>query len=151
MVVCVLEAARRTTGLVLQSKNKRGAKIDGGNGKAGSGFVVRGGASYVRIQDFEMTGLANANGSAGGIDLFDGGSYFQVIGNHIYNIGRVCTNTSNGQNGIYIEADNVLVEANLIHDVGRLTPGQQGCRPSNEYWKTTITASTTTAGSRDHS
>src|SRR5215510_2981563 len=97
--------------------------------------VSRSGAPDVRIQDFEMTGLANANGSAGGIELFDGGSHFQVIGNHIYNIGRVCTNTSNGQNGVFIEADNVMVEANLIHDVGRLAPGQQGCRPSNEYWQ----------------
>ncbi|HJY05108.1 MAG TPA: choice-of-anchor Q domain-containing protein, partial [Bryobacteraceae bacterium] len=59
----------------------------------------------------------------------------EVIGNHIHNIGRVCTNTSNGQNGVFIEANNVLVEANLIHDVGRLAPGQQGCRPSNEHWK----------------
>ena len=67
--------------------------------------------------------------------MFDGGSHFQVIGNHIHNIGRVCTNTSNGQNGVFIEADNVLVEGNLIHDVGRLAPGQQGCRPSNDYWK----------------
>ena len=135
VVVCVSRGGAPDNWVVFRSKNKRGAKIDGENGNAGSGFVVQGGASYVRIQDFEMTGLANANGSAGGIDLFDGGNYFQVIGNHIHNIGRVCTNTSNGQNGVFIEADNVLVEANLIHDIGRLGPGQQGCRPSNEYWK----------------
>ena len=135
VVVCVSRGGAPDNWVVFRSKNRRRAKIDGGDGKAGSGFVVRGGASYVRIQDFEMSGLANANGSAGGIDLFDGGSYFQVIGNHIHNIGRVCTNTSNGQNGVFIEADNVLLEANLIHDVGRLGPGQQGCRPSNEYWK----------------
>jgi len=135
VVVCVSRGGSRDNWVVFRSKNKWGAKIDGGDGKAGAGFVVQGGASYVRIQDFEMTGLANANGSAGGIDLFDGGSHFQVIGNHIHNIGRVCTNTSNGQNGVFIEAHNVLVEANLIHDVGRLAPGAQGCRPSNEYWK----------------
>jgi hypothetical protein len=135
VVVCVSRGGAPDNWVVFRSKNKWGAKIDGGDGKAGSGFVVRGGASYVRIQDFEMTGLANANGSAGGIDLFDGGNYFQVIGNHIHNIGRVCANTSNGQNGVFIEADNVLMEANLIHDVGRLALGEQGCRPSNEYWK----------------
>jgi hypothetical protein len=135
VVVCVSRGGSPDNWVVFKSKNKWGAKIDGGDGKAGSGFVVQGGASYVRIQDFEMTGLANVDGSAGGIDLFDGGSHFQVIGNRIHNIGRVCTNTSNGQNGVFIEADNVLVEANLIHDVGRLAPGQQGCRPSNEYWK----------------
>jgi hypothetical protein len=135
VVVCVSSGGAPDNWVVFRSKNKWGAKIDGGNGKAGSGFVVRGGASYVRIQDFEMAGLANANGSAGGIDLFDGGSHFQVIGNHIHNIGRVCANTSNGQNGVFIEADNVLVEGNLIHDNGRLTPGQQGCQPSNDYWK----------------
>jgi Right handed beta helix region/Pel9A-like, right handed beta helix region len=135
VVVCVSRGGAPDNWVVFRSKNKWGAKIDGGEGKAGAGFVAQGGASYVRIQDFEMTGLANANGSAGGIDLFDGGSHFQVIGNRIHNIGRVCTNTSNGQNGVFIEADNVLVEANLIHDVGRLAPGEQGCRPSNEYWK----------------
>jgi hypothetical protein len=135
VVVCVSRGGAPDNWVVFRSKNKWGAKIDGGDGKAGSGFVVQGGASYVRIQDFEMTGLANVNGSAGGIDLFDGGSYFQVIGNHIHNIGRVCTNTSNGQNGVFIEADDVLVEGNLIHDVGRLAPGAQGCRPSNDYWK----------------
>ena len=135
VVVCVSRGGAADDWVVFRSKNRWGAKIDGGNGKAGSGFVARGGASYVRIQDFEMTGLANANGSAGGIDLFDGGSHFQVVGNHIHNIGRVCTDTSNGQNGVFIEADDVLVEANLIHDVGRLGPGQLGCRPSNDYWK----------------
>jgi hypothetical protein len=135
VVVCVSRGGSPDNWVVFRSKNKWGAKIDGGDGKAGAGFVVHGGASYVRIQDFEMTGLANADGSAGGIDLFDGGSHFQVIGNRIHNIGRVCTNTANGQNGVFIEADNVLVEANLIHDVGRLAPGAQGCRPSNEYWK----------------
>src|SRR5262245_3868720 len=135
VVVCVSRGGSPDNWVVFRSKNKWGAKIDGVDGNAGAGFVVRGGASYVRIQDFEMTGLANVDGSAGGIDLFDGGSYFQVIGNRIHNIGRVCTNTSNGQNGVFIEADNVLVEANLIHDVGRLAPGQQGCRPRNEYWK----------------
>ena len=135
VVVCVSRGGSKDNWVVFRSKNKWGAKIDGGNGKAGAGFAVRGGASYVRIQGFEITGFANADGSAGGIDLFDGGSYFQVIGNHIHNIGRVCTNTSNGQNGVFIEADSVLVEANLIHDVGRLAPGEQGCRPSNEYWK----------------
>jgi hypothetical protein len=135
VVVCVSRGGAPDNWVVFRSKNKWGAKIDGGNGKAGSGFVARAGASYVRIQDFEMTGLANVDGSAGGIDLFDGGSHFQVIGNHIHNIGRVCTDTSNGQNGVFIEADDVLAEANLIHDVGRLGPGAQGCRPSNDYWK----------------
>jgi parallel beta helix pectate lyase-like protein/uncharacterized protein DUF1565 len=135
VVVCVSRGGAPDKWVVFRSKNKWGAKIDGGNGTAGAGFVVKGGASYVRIQDFEMDGLANADGSAGGIILFDGGSYFQVIGNHIHNIGRVCTNTSNGQSGMYINADNVLMEANLIHDVGRLIPGQQGCQPDNQYWK----------------
>ncbi len=135
VVVCVSRGGSPDNWVVFRSKNKWGAKIDGGNGKAGAGFAVRGGASYVRIQDFEITGLANADGSASGIDLFDGGSHFQVVGNHVHNIGRVCTNTSNGQNGVYIKADNVLVEANLIHDNGRLTPGQQGCQPNNMHWQ----------------
>src|SRR5262245_7060286 len=81
VVVCVSRGGSTDSWVVFRSKNKWGAKIDGGDGKAGAGFVVRGGASYVRIQGFEITGLANADGSAGGIDLFDGGSHFQVVGN----------------------------------------------------------------------
>src|SRR5262249_12458482 len=56
VVVCVSSGGAPDNWVVFKSKNKWGAKIDGGDGKAGSGFVARGGASYVRIQDFEMTG-----------------------------------------------------------------------------------------------
>ncbi|HEV2666424.1 MAG TPA: DUF1565 domain-containing protein, partial [Blastocatellia bacterium] len=64
VVVCVSRGGSPDNWVVFRSKNKWGAKIDGGDGKAGAGFVVRGGASYVRIQNFEMTGLANVDGSA---------------------------------------------------------------------------------------
>ncbi len=135
VVVCVSRGGVADNWVVFRSKNKWGAKIDGMNGDAASGFGFSGGASHVRIQDFEITGLASSDGSAGGIDLYNGGSDTQVVGNHIHDIGHVCANTSNGQNGVFIKADNVLVERNLIHDIGRLTPGQNGCQPGNENWK----------------
>ena len=54
VVVCVSRGGAPDNWVVFRSKNKWGAKIDGGDGKAGSGFVVRGGASYVRIQDLSL-------------------------------------------------------------------------------------------------
>ena len=53
----------------------------------------------------------------------------KIVGNRIHDVGRVCTDTTNGQVGIYIEQNNVLVDGNRIHDIGRFAPGQQGCQP----------------------
>ena len=79
--------------------------------------------------------MANAGGSASGVEVLDGGRFSEIIGNRIHNIGRVCTDTANGQAAIYIKQNNVLIEGNVIHDVGRLTPGQNGCSPSNDYYQ----------------
>jgi hypothetical protein len=132
-VVCLTRGGVSGRLVTFRSRNKWGAKIDGQN-TAGAGFGF-GGANYVRIQDFEVYGVANAGGSASGVEVLDGGRFSEIIGNRIHNIGRVCTDTANGQAAIYIKQNNVLIEGNTIHDVGRLTPGQNGCSPSNNYYQ----------------
>src|SRR3989449_3770307 len=32
-------------------------------------------------------------------------------------------------------APNLVIEGNLIHDIGRLGPGENGCTPPNDYWQ----------------
>src|SRR3989449_8056069 len=32
-------------------------------------------------------------------------------------------------------APNLVIEGNLIHDIGRLGPGENGCTPLNDYWQ----------------
>jgi PKD repeat protein len=135
VIVCIHKGGAPDNWIVFRSKNKWGAKIDGENGIAATGFGFSLNAGYVRIQDFEIRGLANKDGAASGVTLYNGGSNTQIIGNHIHDNGRVCTDTQNGQNGIFIKEKNVLVEGNLIHDIGRFAPGQQGCRPSSNFWQ----------------
>src|SRR5215467_2514289 len=95
-IVCLTRGGAPGQLVTFKSRNKWGARVDGQNGVAATGF---------------------------GIDAFNGGRFSEIIGNHIHDSGRVCTDTSQGQNGIYIEQNNVLVEGNRIHDIGRLIPG----------------------------
>jgi hypothetical protein len=134
-IVCLTRGGAPGQLVTFKSRNKWGARVDGQNGVAAAGFGF-GGANYVRIQDFEIYGVANAaSGGASGIDVFNSGRFSEIIGNHIHDNGHVCTDTSQGQNGIYIEQNSVLVEGNLIHDIGRLIPGQQGCQPGNDFYQ----------------
>src|SRR5437667_72552 len=52
----------------------------------------------------------------------------QIVGNHIHDIGRLCTATAYGPAGMYFHAgSDILVEQNLIHDIGRYQLGENGC------------------------
>jgi uncharacterized protein YjdB len=121
--------------VTFKARNRWGARLDGQNGRTAQGFDLNNGIGYVRIEGFEIYGVANVGspstgrGSASGIDLYDGGHDSQIVGNHIHDIGRVCTlsTNTNGQVGIFVQQPNVTVEGNLIHDIGRFFPGENGC------------------------
>ena len=121
--------------VTFRARNKWMAKLDGQNGTAAQGFDLNNGIGYVRIEGFEIYGVANVGsastgrGSASGIDLYDGGHDSQIVGNHIHDIGRVCTlsTNTNGQVAVYVQVPNVTIEQNLIHDIGRFFPGENGC------------------------
>jgi hypothetical protein len=107
----------------------------GNNNDAAEGITLKG-ADYVRIEGFEVSDVGNVGsprGSASGIDLYDGGKHSHIVGNHIHHIGRVCANpaNTNGQVGIFIQTGknggNIIVENNLIHDIGRFFVGENGC------------------------
>jgi hypothetical protein len=117
------------------SRSKWGAKMWGNDNAAAEGISLKG-ASYVRVEGFEVSDVGNVGsprGSSSGIDLYDGGKVSQIVGNHVHHIGRVCADpgNTNGQVGIYVQTGksggNIIVENNLVHDIGRFFVGENGC------------------------
>ncbi len=134
-VVCLTRGGNSNNMVVFKSRNKWGAKIDGQNNRVQNGFrFASPNASYIRVEGFDVYGAGN-DGSSAGFDVFNGSHHVEIVGNHIHDIGRLCTNTTNGQVGIYIAQDNVLIEGNVIHDIGRFKPGENGCNPTNNFWQ----------------
>ena len=90
----------------------------------------------MRIEGFEIYGMGNGgSGGASGVELYAGGADSEVVGNNIHDIGRMCTDTGNGQDGIFVQRPRVLIEGNLIHDIGRFAPGENGCSPGTTGWR----------------
>jgi hypothetical protein len=115
------------------SQIKWGAVLDGNNNTLAE--AVQFTANYIRFQGFE---IRNYGASTGGGDAFSndpGGQFIDIAQNHIHDIGRICTDTKNGLVGIFLEAPNVVIEQNLIDDIGRYALGENGCNPTTEYYK----------------
>ena len=122
--------------VTFKSANKYGAKLDGGK-ICRDGWVIGNGVSYVRIQDFEITGYAASGGTWADALQLDCGtcSNIDILGNKIHDIGKICTDTANGQNGIFMNANSITVEQNTIYNIGRFAPGENGCNPSTDYYQ----------------
>jgi hypothetical protein len=117
------------------SRNRWGARISGNDNAAAEGISLSG-ANYIRVEGFEVYGVGNVGsprGSSSGIDLYNMGGHAQIVGNHIHHVGRVCANpgNTNGQVGIFIQSGknngNIIIENNLVHDIGRFFVGENGC------------------------
>jgi hypothetical protein len=137
-VVAINRGGTASAVVTFRSRNKWGAKLDGQGGRAAQGFDLNNGIGYVRIEGFEIYGVANVGsprGSASGVDLYDGGHHTEIVGNHIHDVGRVCTNSgnTNGEVGIFVQQPNVTIDGNLIHDIGRFFPGENGCSYSGGF------------------
>lgn len=84
-------------------------------------------ATNIRVEGFEIYGQAPTagqnNDSAG---IWVGASGHEVIGNNIHSVGG-CVTVANdkGQNAIFLDGDNSLIDGNYIHDIGRSTAA--GC------------------------
>jgi hypothetical protein len=124
-----------TKWITFVSRTKWGAHMWGENNAEAEGISLAG-ADYVRVEGFEVSDVGNVGsprGSASGIDLYDGGKHSQIVGNHVHHVGRVCANSgnTNGQVGIYVQTGKsggeIVVENNLVHDIGRFFVGENGC------------------------
>jgi len=108
--------------VVFIAEHKWGAKIDGLNNTTATGFEFS--ANYIDVKDFECYGFSdtcmeNYNGGSS-----SGGQFISITGNNIHDVGRYCTTTTTGRDGIFISNDNVTIEGNQIHDIGRGAPGE---------------------------
>ena len=135
-VVCLSRGGTATAPVTFKAENKWGAKIDG-QGMSNEGWYFLAGANYVRIENFEIYGInaLAADGGASALALYNGGHDVEIVGNNIHHVGHICTDTSKGQNGIFIEQPKVTVEGNLIHDIGRFAPGENGCNPATANYQ----------------
>jgi hypothetical protein len=114
--------------VTFKSMNPWGAKLDGLNNTAYAAFRFGSGVTHVRIEGFDIYGMGNGGtGGSSGIEIYNGGDYSQIIGNHFHDIAKgLCSNTSNGQVGLYLQRPGILVERNTFNDIGRLMNNENG-------------------------
>ena len=114
--------------ITFTSQNKWGAVLDGLNNTTAEG--VEFGASYIRFENFEVRGFSDD-----AFSNYRGGQFIEIRGNHIHDEGRYCTDTGIGRDGIYLSQNNVIIDSNLIHDIGRYGPGYRGCEPKTKNYE----------------
>jgi hypothetical protein len=134
-VVCLTRGGTAHAWLRIRARHKGKAKIDGRSNSSSEGFRFLTDANYVQIEGFEIFGLGNPTQSAAGLELYDGGHDVIISDNHIHDIGRLCTDNSNGQNAIFVQQPRVTITRNVIHDIGRFAPRENGCLPLTNYYQ----------------
>ena len=131
-IVQIQQGGTATQYVTFVARNTWGAKIDGQNNTARYGFNFAA-VSYVRLEGFDIYGMGSSYAgtvvapSASGVMILTGGGNSQIVGNNIHNISNFCNPTIRAQTGVFIGRSNVLVEGNVIHDIGRYDPGENGC------------------------
>ena len=126
-VVTIGRSGTASAWLVFRAAHRWGAVLDGRNNASAVGFEING--SYVRVEGFEVRGTSRY-----GIDAYNGHDV-DVVANHVHDVGHVCTDDVGGRVGIDAYARNLTIERNVVHDVGRFGPGEQGCAPSTSNWQ----------------
>ena len=110
-----------------QAQNQYGAVLDGNANTVITGVEFTG--NYIRFQGFELKNISEE-----AISTYQGGNNIDIVGNKIHDIGRFCTDSTTGRDGIFIASANDIVEQNLIYDIGRYAPGESGCSPATSYY-----------------
>ena len=108
--------------ITLRSSEKWGAVIDGGYAVA-NGIQAKGDADGLIVDGFEIRNLREHGNSSSCVELYSAGRGSKVLDNHLHHVGQNQTSISNGQSGVVVRQDDVLIEGNYIHDIGRTTSG----------------------------
>ena len=118
--------------IVFKSENKWGAKLDGSNNTTDSGWgFVFNNADYITLENFEIKNIGRM-----ATYVMEGSSNIIIKGNNIHDIGRRCTDTDYGMVGVCAwKASNITIKNNIFANIGRYQPGENGCSPSNQYYK----------------
>jgi len=120
--------------IVFRAVHRWGAIIDGQNNTSTTGVGVSG--NYVAVGGFEIRGTSRSGMEAyNGNELVAANHDVTFAQNHIHDIGRICTDDTGGRAGIDAYASNIVLDGNVINDIGRLKPGEQGCSPSTTNWQ----------------
>ena len=114
--------------VTFQAEHPGGAVIDGLDNATAEGWSIA--ANFIRVQDFEVKGFSDH-----AFSNYSGGQFISITGNHIHHIGRYCTDTGIGRDGIFVGKSNVTIEQNLIHDIGRYAPGENDCKPTTHTYQ----------------
>lgn len=115
--------------IVIKSRNKWGAVLNGNNNLSGICFGTTTGTSGIVIQDFEITGFSDD-----AIKLSKANN-IKIKGNKIHGIGKYCTDTDQGITAVYLSTcSNIIIEKNLIYDIGRYATGENGCINTTISW-----------------
>jgi hypothetical protein len=134
-IVCLSRGGSSGNLVTFKARNVGGARLDGQDNTSTDGFRFLANANYIQIDGFEIYGIGNAVGSASGLEIYNGGHDVVITRNNIHDVGRLCTDTTNGQVAIFVEQPRVSISRNTIHDIGRLAPGENGCSPLTAYYR----------------
>ena len=117
--------------IVIKSEHKWGAVLNGQNNLTTNCFDLGHASSYVIVDGFEILGFQH-----GGVLLIESSHNITIRNNKIHAIGKQCYDSDSGQLAIYLNTcSNMTIDRNVIYDIGRFAPGENGCTPSNSYWK----------------
>jgi hypothetical protein len=95
-------------------------KIDGASNSTATGFEMTG--SYITVRNFEIEGFSDNSW-----ENWVGGTNVVANRNRIHDIGRYCTTTVIGRDGLFVDRSNVTTTQNIIGDIGRNDVGENGC------------------------
>ena len=134
-IVSISRSGTSANWIVFQAVHRGGAVIDGQNNASANGISISG--NYIKVAGFEVRWVSES-----GIEAYAGNELVAVshdvviAGNNVHHIGRVCDDGTGGHVGIVAYASNLVIEQNLIHDVGRFGPGENSsCSPSSTNWQ----------------
>ena len=134
-IVCVSHGGSERAWVIIRARNKWGAKLDGHDNASTEGFRFMRDANYIALDGFEIYGVGNADQSGTGIELDSGGHDVAITSNHLHDIGRLCTDSKNGQTGMFVAQPRVTISGNVFHDIGRFAPGENGCKPDTLFYQ----------------
>ena len=133
-VVTITRSGTAAAWMVFRAANRWGAIIDGQNNSSTTGFEING--NYIRVEGFEVRNTNRyAMETYGGREDIAGNHDVMLVQNHLHDVGHICTGSTGGIVGVSAYSDNLTIDRNVIHDIGRLGPGEQGCVEPNANWQ----------------
>ena len=119
--------------VTFKAEHKWKAVLDGQHNTTAYTWNFGPDASYVRIENFEVRNAVNGfwNNSHQAHHIY-------IYGNHLHHLGRLCTDTTNGQGLAVFQGTDTsyhTYDGNVIHDNGRYGNGEYGCQNKTHYWQ----------------